>query len=186
MLRLLVVLLLASIGVQAFLIPLTSRSRNAAPTRLYGILEDVNAAVKQAMLDKEKDRLAALRNIKSALLTALKEDGAATLSDEQAQTILRKLQKQRQESIEMFKQGGRDDLVAAETAELAIIDGYLPKLADEAQTRAWVEEAIKATGAASPKDMGKVMGHMNKTYKGQVDNKIVNQVASELLKKMAG
>jgi uncharacterized protein YqeY len=108
------------------------------------------------------------------------------MSDEQAQTILRKLQKQRQESIEMFTQGGRDDMVAAEQAELVIIESYLPQLADEAQTRAWVEEAIKASGAASPKDMGKVMGQMNAKHKGGVDNKLVSQITSELLKKLAG
>jgi uncharacterized protein len=136
---------------------------------------------------QQQDRLAALRNIKSALSNALKEDGAAaTLSDEQAQTILRKLEKQRQESITMFTQGGRDDMVQAEKAELAIITSYLPQLADEAQTRAWVEEAIKATGAASPKDMGKVMGAMNSKHKGEVDNKLVSQIATELLKQMAG
>lgn len=86
----------------------------------------------------------------------------------------------------MFTQGGRDDMVAAEKAELVIIEGYLPQLADEAQTRAWVEAAIKATGAASPKDMGKVMGEMNKKHKGEVDNKLVSAVATELLKAMAG
>ena len=129
----------------------------------------------------------ALRNIKSALATAMKAEGAAaTMSDEQAQTILRKLQKQRQESITMFKQGGRDDMVAAEEAELVIVESYLPKLADEAQTRQWVEEAIKASGAASPKDMGKVMGAMNAKHKGGVDNKLVSQITSELLKAMAG
>jgi uncharacterized protein YqeY len=216
--------LMASIGAEAFLqiMPasrpcrgvVTSSSRSM---RLYGIFEDVNEAVKQAMKSKEKvggalalarlwgpgstglvftlahahphtqERLSALRNIKSALGNALKEEGAATtLSDEQAQAILRKLQKQRQESITMFTQGDRDDMVAAEKAELVIIEGYLPSLADEAQTRAWVEAAIKTTGAAGPKDMGKVMGDMNKKHKGEVDNKLVSAVATELLKAMAG
>ena len=86
----------------------------------------------------------------------------------------------------MFEQGGRDDMVQAEKAELVIIDSYLPKLADEATTRKYVEAAIEASGAAGPKDMGKVMGQVNAKHKGEVDNKLVNQIASELLKKMAG
>lgn len=218
--------LMMAIGAEAFLCNSASRPcRGVVPSsgrrsmRLYGILEDVNEAVKQAMKSKEKvggalalarlwgllvgdwiglfplahahphtqERLAALRNIKSALGNALKEEGATTtLSDEQAQAILRKLQKQRQESIAMFTCGGRDDMVAAEKAELVIIESYLPSLADEAQTRAWVEAAIKTVGAAGPKDMGKVMGEMNKKHKGEVDNKLVSAVATELLKAMGG
>lgn len=135
---------------------------------------------------QKQERLSALRNIKTALSTALKENNAETLADDKAQTILRKLQKQRAESIEMFTQGGREDLVAAEKAELAIISSYLPQLADEAQTRSWVEEAVKSSGAAGPKDMGKVMGVMNGKYKGKVDNRLVSQIAGEILKGMAG
>ncbi|EWM28987.1 hypothetical protein Naga_100501g4 [Nannochloropsis gaditana] len=152
-------------------------------TRLSAsIYEDVNTAVKQAMKDKDKEKLSALRNIKSALGNALKEEGAAeTLPDEKAILILTKLRKQRQESIEMFIKGNRDDMVQAEKAELAILETYLPQLADEATTREWVSAAIQETGASAKSDMGKVMGVMMKRYKGKTDNKLVSKLVGEML-----
>jgi len=145
------------------------------------IIDEVSTQIKDAMRAKDKVRLLALRSIRAAFIEALKSDGAETLSDEKALPILRKLAKMRQESIELYKKGGRDDLVAGETAELAFIDAFLPSLADEATTTKWVEEAIAATGASGAREMGKVMGHVMKNHKADVDGKLVKNVALKLL-----
>ena len=145
------------------------------------IIDDVSTQIKDAMRAKDKVRLTALRSIRAAFIEALKSDGAETLSDEQVMPILRKLAKMREESIAMYKQGNREDLVAIEAAELAHIDAFLPSLADEATTRVWVEEAIAASGAAGPGDMGKVMGHVMKHHKADVDGRLVKTVALQLL-----
>jgi len=145
------------------------------------IIDDVSTQIKEAMRAKDKVRLTALRGIRAAFIEALKSDGAETLADDKALPILRKLAKMRQESIDLYAQGGRTDLVEAETAELAVIDAFLPSLADEAQTTAWVEEAIAATGATGPREMGKVMGHVMKHHKADVDGKLVKNVALKLL-----
>ncbi|MEO0600502.1 MAG: GatB/YqeY domain-containing protein, partial [Myxococcota bacterium] len=85
------------------------------------------------------------------------------------------------ESITAYEEGGRDDLVAQEKAELAVIETFLPSLADEATTRAWVEEAIAKTGASAPGDMGKVMGALMGAHKGELDGGLANRIVRELL-----
>ena len=111
----------------------------------------------------------------------MKEDGSTTLSDEECITILRRLEKQRRESIEAFEAGGRTEQAAAEKAELEIVLGFLPKQADESTTRSWVEAAIAETGASSAKDVGKVMGAVMKAHKGDVDGNVARRIAAELL-----
>ena len=145
------------------------------------IVDTVSAQMKDAMKSKDSTRLAALRNMRAAFLTAMKADGAETLSDDKAVDTLRKLAKQRAESIASFKAGGREDAAAAEQAELEMIEACLPALADDAQTEAWVKEAIAAVGATKPGDMGKVVGAVNKAHKGQVDNARVSAAAKRLL-----
>lgn len=113
------------------------------------------------MRSKDADALKALRSIRAAFIIALKAEGAAdTLSDAEAIACLRKLAKQRVESIEMFRSGGRDDLADGEAAELTIIERWLPKLASEDTVAEWVKTAIEKTGASKPGDMGKVMGYV--------------------------
>jgi hypothetical protein len=145
------------------------------------IIDDVSTQIKEAMRAKDKVRLVALRSIRAGFIEALKSDGAETLSDDKALPILRKLAKMRQESIDLYTQGGRTDLVEQERAELAVIDAFLPSLADEAQTEVWVQEAIAATGASGPREMGKVMGHVMKHHKADVDGKRVKNAALKLL-----
>jgi uncharacterized protein len=145
------------------------------------IFDDVNQKMKDALRSGEKLRLQALRNIRAAFLLRLKEDGSATLTDEQAIPILRKLEKQRRESIEAFDGAGRTEQAAAERAELEVILGYLPKQADEATVREWVKAAIAETGAKSGKDVGKVMGAVMKAHKGDVDGNEARRIAAELL-----
>ena len=145
------------------------------------IIDEVSDQIKASMRAKDKPRTAALRNIRAAFIEALKEDGSETLSDDTAVAILTRLGKQRRESIVAYEAGGRADLVATEEAELAIIEHWLPKLADEATTRQWVNEAVAASGAASPADMGKVMGALMKAHKGELDGKLANQLVREAL-----
>lgn len=145
------------------------------------ILDDVNADLKQAMRARETTRLAALRSIRAAFLNELKKDGSETLDDAVATALMRKLAKQRNESIEAFEKAGRSEQAEAERAELAVIESYLPRLADEATTRAWVEAAIAESGAGSPGDVGRVMGLVMKAHKGDVDGGLAKQIAAEIL-----
>jgi uncharacterized protein len=145
------------------------------------IFETVSAQMKDAMKAKDEARLAALRGIRAAFLTECKKDNSTTLADDVAVTLLRKLEKQRQESIDAFTSAGRSDRADAERAELAVIRTFLPQLADEATTRRWVEEAIAASGAANAREMGKVMGALMKAHKGEIDGNLARRIASELL-----
>jgi len=146
-----------------------------------GIFDDVSAQMKDAMKAKDEVRLAALRGMRAAFLNESKKDNSTTLSDDVAIGLLRKLEKQRQESIDAFTSAGRPDRADAERAELAVIQAFLPQLADEATTRRWVEEAIAASGAANAREMGKAMGALMKAHKGEVDGNLARQIASQLL-----
>jgi uncharacterized protein YqeY len=145
------------------------------------ILDQVSEQLKDAMRAKDKDRVTGLRNIRAGFIEALKVDGAATLSDDKAVEVLKRLSKQRKESIEAYEAGGRLDLVEAERKELALIEAYLPKVADAATTRGWVEAAIAETGATGAKDIGKVMSALMAAHKAEVDGKLANQLVRQLL-----
>lgn len=145
------------------------------------IFDEATRGMQAAMKAKDEVRLTALRAIRAAFLLEMKKDNAATLSDEVCIAVLRKLEKQRHESIEAFEAAGRADRAAAERAELSVIESFLPKLADEATTRAWVDEAIAASGATSARELGKVMGALMKAHKGEVDGNLARKLASERL-----
>jgi uncharacterized protein YqeY len=145
------------------------------------IFETVSAQMKDAMKAKDEARLAALRGIRAAFLTECKKDNSTTLADETSVALLRRLEKQRQESIEAFTAAGRPDRAEPERAELAVIQEFLPQLADDATTRRWVEEAIAASGATSAKELGKVMGALMKAHKGEVNGDLARSIAAQLL-----
>lgn len=139
----------------------TTCLRRARFTTRASIEREVSEELKVAMKARDSERVKALRTIRAAFLTALKAEGAGdSLSDREAVASLRKLAKMREESIEMFRKGGRDDLVQAEQAELAVIEHWLPSMASEEQVTIWVKDAISKTGASKPGDMGKVMGYV--------------------------
>ncbi len=146
------------------------------------IIDDVNVQMKEAMRAKEKVRLTALRGIRAAFIEALKADGSETLADEKCIPILRRLEKQRKESISAYEAAGREDLAAPEREELSVIEGFLPSLADEQTTTAWVRAAIEDAGATGPQDMGKVMGALMRSHKGEVDGGMAKDVALKLLR----
>jgi uncharacterized protein YqeY len=145
------------------------------------IVDDVTSQMKDAMRAKDTLRLATLRSMRTAFLNEMKKDGSDSVSDAVCETLLRKLEKQRKESIEAFSKGGREEMAEAERAELAVIQEFLPQLADEAQTRAWVEAAIAETGASGPKEMGKVMGALMKAHKADLDGSLARGIVQELL-----
>jgi uncharacterized protein YqeY len=145
------------------------------------IADQVTEQMKQAMKARDERRLVALRSMRTAFLNEMKKDGSSSVSDEICEGLLRKLEKQRKESIEAFTNAGRAELAAAERAELAVIQEFLPKLADEAKTRAWIDEAIAQTGAASAKDVGKVMGALMKAHKAEIDGDLARRLAQERL-----
>ncbi|HEY0768027.1 MAG TPA: GatB/YqeY domain-containing protein [Steroidobacteraceae bacterium] len=130
--------------------------------------ERITEDMKSAMRAGEKERLAAIR----LALAAIKQrevDERIALDDGQVLAVLEKMIKQRRESIAQFESGGRADLVAKETAEIAVLQGYLPAQMSEAQIDALIGEAIAATGAASIKDMGKVMAVVKPKAQGRAD-----------------
>ena len=145
------------------------------------IVEEVTAQMKAAMKAKDQSRLSTLRSMRAAFLNEMKRDGSDVVSDEVAEGLMRNLEKQRKESIEAFDKGGRPEMAENERAELAVIQEFLPQLADEAETRGWVEAAIASTGASEKKDMGKVMGALMKDHKAEVDGNIARKLVQELL-----
>jgi uncharacterized protein YqeY len=130
--------------------------------------ERITEDMKSAMRAGAKERLAAIR----LALAAIKQrevDERITLDDSQVLAVLDKMIKQRREAITQFESGGRADLVARETAEIAVLQGYLPAQMSEAEIDALIAEAITATGAASVKDMGKVMAVVKPRAQGRAD-----------------
>ena len=124
--------------------------------------------MKNAMRAGDKDRLGTIRLI----LAAIKQrevDERITLDDGQVLSVLEKMVKQRREAITQFQAGGRADLVAKETAEIGVLQGYLPAQLTEAELEALISESIAATGATSVKDMGKVMAAVKPRAQGRAD-----------------
>ena len=146
------------------------------------LLEDVSALLKDAMRARDQVKTLALRNIRARFIEAQKaEGGDGNVSDDQANAILKKIAKQHKESIEAYQKAGRDDLVAEESAQLEIVEALLPKAADEATITGWVQDAIAASGAAGPGDVGKVMGALLKAHPQGVDGKLANGIARRML-----
>jgi len=130
--------------------------------------ERITEDMKTAMRAAEKERLGTVR----LLLAAIKQrevDERITLDDGQVLAVIEKMIKQRREAISQFESGGRSDLVAKETAEIGVLQAYLPAQLTPAEIDALIAEAIAATGAASVKDMGKVMGLVKPKAQGRAD-----------------
>jgi uncharacterized protein YqeY len=134
--------------------------------------DQINDALKEAMKAKNERAVSTLRMINSTLKNAdIEARGASkpALDDAAVLALLQKMIKQRQESVELYKKGGREDLVRQEEEEIAIISGYLPKQMSEPEMKTAIEAAVKETGAAGMKDMGKVIGVLRGKYAGQMD-----------------
>ncbi|HEX6983046.1 MAG TPA: GatB/YqeY domain-containing protein [Balneolaceae bacterium] len=148
------------------------------------IKDQIMADLKQAMKNKDRDRLRVLRSLKAKLLEreiSERQEGEATLSDEQSVEVLMKAAKQRKESIEQFEEGGRDDLAENEKKELEIINSYLPEMLSEDEIREIAQEKIDTLGAENMSDMGRVMGAMMQELKGKADGSLISKVVKEKL-----
>ncbi len=128
----------------------------------------ISSDLKAAMKAGEKDKVAVLRLINAAIQSAEIEAKGA-IDEAGILAVMTKMVKQRRDSIQQYTDGGRPDLAEKEQAEIAIIEQYLPAQMDEAAVTAAIKAAISETGAAGPKDMGKVMGALKAKYAGQMD-----------------
>jgi uncharacterized protein len=145
------------------------------------LVEDVNRAITEAMKAKDALRLVALRMLKAALMNREVERGRP-LDENEARQVVSSLVKQRRDSIEQFTKGGRTDLADRESAEILVLESYLPPPVGLVKLEAVVEEAIASTGATSAKDMGKVMKAVMASLAGQtVDGKAVNELVRRKL-----
>lgn len=133
----------------------------------------VNQALKQAMKDKEPGRLATLRLINAAIkdqeIAARGNEDAAPIGNAEIMAILAKMTKQRNESVRAYEEGGRLDLAERERDEIAVIEEFLPRQLDEAETERAIDKAIADIGATSIRDMGKIMGLLKERHTGQMD-----------------
>lgn len=142
----------------------------------------IDADIKAAMLAREKDRLNALRAIKSAILLELTKDGQKDgLDDDTGLRILQKLHKQRMESAAIYRQQDRAELAEEEEAQAKVIEAYLPARMDAASLDTAVRELIAELGATGMKDMGRVMGEANKRLAGRADGSAIAAVVKTLL-----
>jgi uncharacterized protein YqeY len=145
------------------------------------LLDQVTADIATAMKQKDQARLAPLRMLKAALMNREVEKGRA-LDEAEARQVVGSLVKQRRDAIEQFHAGGRQDLADRETAEITVLESYLPPSADATAIGAAIEAAIQETGASSPKDMGKVMkATMARLAGTTVDGRVVSEMVKARL-----
>ncbi|MEM8780538.1 MAG: GatB/YqeY domain-containing protein [Cyanobacteria bacterium P01_G01_bin.49] len=151
---------------------------------VLGLKERLTEDIKLAMKAKDKIRLETVRSIKKVVLekeVEVRPKGQETLTSEQELEVLAQQAKQRRDSIEQYRQGGRDDLADKEAQELEIIETYLPAQLSEEEIGEVIDNIIASVGASSPKDMGKVMGPAMKELKGKADGKKVQEMVKEKL-----
>ena len=142
--------------------------------------EQLTADMKEAMKNKEKERLAVIRMVRGAIRQQ-EIDGQKELGEEDVIAVISKEVKMRRDSIEEFQKGGREDLVEKTQAEIDVLLPYLPAQLSEDEVRELVKAAVEQTGAATPKDMGKVMGVLMPKVKGRADGKMVNTIVKSFL-----
>lgn len=142
--------------------------------------EKINTDIKNAMLAKEKEKLAALRDIKSKLMLEA-TSGAGEVSEETAMKIVMKLYKQRMETYQLYMDQNREDLAKDEIFQAKVIEEYMPKMLSEDEIRTEVKLAITQSGAKGPQEMGKVMGILSAKLAGKADGKIIAAFVKEEL-----
>jgi uncharacterized protein YqeY len=148
------------------------------------LTDKINNDIKEAMKAKDRERLSALRDIKSKLLMeATKEGSSGEVDNETGVKILSKLHKQRLESAAIYKEQGREELMKEEMDQAEVIETYLPEQMSDEELEKEIQQIIADTGAQSPADMGKVMGVASKKFAGKADGKVVASKVKELLSK---
>lgn len=157
----------------------SERKRNKTVMNLF---DRISEDIKKAMLAREKVRLEALRGAKKEFLEAKTAKGAnGELSDETATKILVKMVKQRKESAKIYEENSRPELAENELAEAAVLEEYLPKQLSAEELEAELKAIIAETGAAGPKDMGKVMGVATKRLAGKAEGRAISETVKKLL-----
>ena len=147
---------------------------------MAALTEQIRSDLTAAMKAQEKERLSTLRMLQSALKNEQINSGHE-LSDEEAMNVIRKAVKQRQDSIEQYTTAGRTELADKERSEMELLKTYLPPELSEAEIESGIREIIASTGAASKKDMGKVMKEATAKYKGRADGKKIQEIVQRLL-----
>ena len=145
------------------------------------LIDTISKAIADAMRSKDQARLNPLRMAKAALMNREVEKGRA-LEEAEGQQVVASLIKQRRDSVEQFRAGGREDLASKEAAEILVLEAYLPPPADPANIERAVDEAIRETGATAAKDLGRVMKAVMPKLAGQAaDGKVVNELVRRKL-----
>jgi uncharacterized protein YqeY len=145
-----------------------------------GLREQIDTDIKGALKSGAKDKVSALRML-SAALKNKQIDKKRPLTDDEVLETIRSLIKQRKDSIEQFAKGGRQDLVDKETAEVAVLEVYLPKAMAREELEAMIRDVVSQTGAQGAKDMGKVMKALVPLLAGRADNKLVSELVKKAL-----
>ncbi|WP_078379648.1 GatB/YqeY domain-containing protein [Sutcliffiella halmapala] len=144
------------------------------------LLERLNTDIKQAMKDKDKEKLSVLRMVKSAIQNESIKHGR-DLTEEEELTVLSRELKQRKDSLHEFDKAGREDLVHKLQGELTIVEHYMPEQLSEEEVSAIVQQTIADVNATSKADMGKVMGALMPKVKGKADGSLVNKLVQQHL-----
>lgn len=147
-----------------------------------GFMEQISADIKTAMLNKDKERLSVLRDIKSKLMLEA-TSGSGEVTDADALKIVMKLHKQRTETYTLYVEQNREDLAAEEKFQAEVLESYLPKMMSEDEVNTEVAAVIAQTGAAGPQDMGKVMGVLSGKLAGKADGKLIATLVKQQLSK---
>ncbi|MDP4083463.1 MAG: GatB/YqeY domain-containing protein [Bacillota bacterium] len=145
------------------------------------LLERLNNDMKQAMKNKEKDKLSVIRMIKSSLQNESIKLGTKELSETEELTVLSRELKQRKDSLHEFVKAGRDDLAEKVRIELTVVELYMPKQLSEDELTEIIKETISEIGANSKADMGKVMSAIMPKVKGKADGSLVNKLVQQHL-----
>jgi uncharacterized protein len=145
------------------------------------LLGRLNDEMKQAMKNKEKEKLTVIRMLKAALQNESIKAGGRDLTEEEELTVLSREVKQRKDSLHEFEKAGREDLVAKIQTELTYVNEYMPEQLSEEEVSAVVDEAIAETGASAKSDMGKVMAALMPKVKGKADGSLVNRLVQQKL-----
>lgn len=146
------------------------------------LTDTINSEIKAAMLARNKDRLEALRAVKTAFVLAKTQKRVGDeLSEDEELKIVQKLAKQRKDSADIYREQKRDDLFDKEMLEYAVIKEFIPAQMDEAAIRLYLKELIAEIGATSMQQMGQVMGRATKELAGKAEGKMISVVVKELL-----
>lgn len=147
-----------------------------------GLTEKINEEIKKSMLAREKEKLEALRAVKSALLLALTSEGSGgEISEDTEIKILQKLVKQRKETADIYQQQNREDLANTELFQAEIISAFLPSQMDEASLITFIRNLVKEMGAVGMKDMGKVVNAANQQLAGKAESKAIAMIVKQEL-----